>query len=189
MKRRGFSVLELVVSMAIMMLVVLGSTALLLTGLRSFNRTTNSVTITQQNAQGMRRIAETLRGAIDITISEDGRRIEYSMPVLAGGVDPFTGEPELAIPLQSDGVLRGFVVNFQDGTLRELETDRVLVQNVTNMDPNPQSSQYGQVYSPFQATNIGSLRAVTINLITQLGTDYDRRSARMKTTVLVRNSP
>jgi prepilin-type N-terminal cleavage/methylation domain-containing protein len=188
MRRRGFTTVELVVAMTVLAMVVMGTSAMMITGLRSFDRTTNSVTITQQNAQNIRRISESLRGATNVRISSDGTTIRYNYPLLTPVTDPITGEREMVDPLTSDGIERGFQVDFSQGVLRELETGRILVRNLISRDPEERSSQFNQVYQPFQPTTVGSLRGITINLITQLGADEHRRTARMKTTVLVRNS-
>jgi prepilin-type N-terminal cleavage/methylation domain-containing protein len=186
--RRGFTLVELLSGISVMALVVLGSMTLLVNGLRSFNRTSVDVRITQQNAQAQRRISETIRQAMSVSISNGGATVNYTLPATSLIVDPVTGEKEHVQPLVSDGVARSFVVDWAAGTLKEMPSGRVLVRNITNKDPEAGSAQYNQAYVPFQLTTIGSYRAVTINLITRDTVSTQARWMRMKTTALVRNS-
>ena len=188
MRRRGFTLVELLSGISVMALVILGSLTLLVNGLRSFNRTSVDVRLTQQNAQAERRICETIRQATSVTISSSGATLSYTLPAFSGAVDPVTGEKELQQPCVSDGVARSFVVDWAAGTLKDMPSGRILARNITNKDPEVGSSQYHQAYVPFQLTTIGAYRAITINLITRDTVSSQPRWIRMKTTALVRNS-
>jgi prepilin-type N-terminal cleavage/methylation domain-containing protein len=187
MKNRGFTLVELTTGMGILAAVLMGSATLLMTGMRSFQKTTTDVDMTNQNSNTMRRISDTLRQAMNVSISNSGKTITFNLPKM-GNIDPVTGEKELKEPLQSDGVTRAFVVNFDSGKLTELPSGRVLMNTISPTDPQVGSSQYNQAYTPFQLTSIGSYRAVTINLITKKNVITDQRYMRMKTTAVVRNS-
>ena len=188
-KRRGMSIIELITGASVMMLVTLGAAGLLVHGLRSFRQTTSDVTITYDNAQGLRRISEMIRESMSAGISETGTRIVFVRPAMSGVVDPITGEQELSFPVVSDGVARGYKVNFTNGTLFDTRTNTVHVRNIATRDPDPQSSTYGQTYQPFVFSSVGSRRVVLINLITAEQVNGRVRYQRMKNTVLLRNTP
>jgi hypothetical protein len=173
--------------MSIMATVLFGALTLLVTGMKSFKKTTSDVDITNQNANALRRVSETLRQAMSVTISNSGKTISFTLPKM-GATDPVTGEKELQEPLTSDGVARSYVVDFTGKTLKEMPSGRVMVTNICATDPQPGSSQYNQAYTPFQLTTIGSYRAITINLITTQNIISDQRYMRMKTTAVVRNA-
>lgn len=186
-RRRGMTLVEILVALGIVAMVILGSVSLLLSGLTSFSRTSSDAALTGTNAQGLRRVSECLRTAMSVTVSPDGRTVSYQVPALSGSTDPVTGEREYSEPMVSDGTTRSFVVNRTARTLTETATGRVLVRNITDTDPQPGSTQYGQTYAPFSVTTIGSARAVTINLITQERAANQTRYIRLKTTAVIRN--
>ncbi|MCH8979833.1 MAG: prepilin-type N-terminal cleavage/methylation domain-containing protein [Armatimonadetes bacterium] len=186
MRTRGFTLTELIVGMMIMGLLIIGAMTVFAASMKNFYVTTTDHDLTTENSLGMQRVAGTLRGAYSMQILNNGTKVQYTMPKLAAGIDPVTLEQELLDPLESDGVQRSFsIVN---GELIDDTDGRVLVENVILIDPHPDSSQYNQVYAPFQLTTIGSRRALTINFITA-DTVLDRMLyTRMKTTVIIRNS-
>jgi prepilin-type N-terminal cleavage/methylation domain-containing protein len=186
MKKQGFTLVELLTGMSVMSVVLLGTMTLLVSGMRSFKRTTVDVDNTNQNANSLRKVSETLRQAMNVTISNSGKTISFNLPAM-GGVDPVTGEKELFEPLTSDGVARSYSVDFGTGKLTESPSGRVLMKNIASVDPQTGSAQYNQAYTPFQLTSIGSYRAVTVNLITTQTVIDDKRFMRMKTTAVVRN--
>ena len=185
--RRGFTLVELMSGMAVLAIVLLGSINLLGTGLRSFQKTTTDLDITNQNANSMRRISETLRQAMNVTISNSGNTITYELPAL-GPYDAVTGERELYEPIKSDGVIRSFVVDPVSKTVKQYPSGRVLIRNLSAVDLDPKSTQYNQAYPAFQLTSIGSYRAITIHLVTRKTNINDLRYTRMKTTAVVRNA-
>jgi len=187
MRKQGFTLVELLAGMGVFFAVMMGSVTLMLTGLKSFNKTSVDVDITNQNSNSMRRISETLRQATNIAILDSGKTITFYLPKL-GAVDAVTGEKELIEPLVSDGILRRYTVDFTTRTLKEYPSGRTLIRNLANIDPQAGSSQYNQAYTPFQLTSIGSYRAVSINLITRQKIVSNDRYTRMKTTCVVRNA-
>jgi hypothetical protein len=186
MKRRGFSLAELSVSIGIIALTTFSITSLLLFGLRSMQRTTADVNNNQKGAQGMRRVAETLRSAMSTSISNDGRTITYTLPKVSNSLDAVTGEREFVIPKVSDGVSRMFYVT-TSGSLIDSVTGRTLIKNIQLTDPDPNSSQYNQNYAPFSVVTLGSQKGITINLITSESVLGKLRYSRLKTTVLSHN--
>lgn len=186
MKRRGFTLTEIVVAMTIMSFSLFSIIALVVVGVRSLEKTNVDVNIGQKNAQGLRRVAETVRAAYSVVITNSGKTLTYTMPLRSGFADPITGEVEYVTPLQSDNVTR--TLNVVSGNLVDSASGRQLVRGILATDPDPNSSQYNQQYAPFQLTTIGSQRAVSINLITGGNTAGGLRYVRLKTTTVVRNS-
>lgn len=185
-KRRGFTLTELLTSLGMMAFTLGAISSLFIFGLRSFQNTTTDTNLNQSNAQGMRRLTETLRSAMSITISNDGKTLSYTLPKLTAANDPQTGEKEFIIPLVSDGTNRTFTVN-SSGNLIDSVGNRTLMKRIRATDPDPASSQYNQTYAPFSSTTIGSQRAITINLITAENVMGKLRYARFKTTVVLHN--
>lgn len=186
MKRRGIALFELIVAMSMMAFVLFGIISLFVAGVKSLEKSNVDVNLGQKNAQGLRRVAETLRSAYSIVITNSGKTITYTMPLKTGYADAITGEVEFVTPLRSDNVNRTF--NIVNGELIDSVGNRKLVKGIRSTDPDLQSSQYNQAYSPFQLTTIGSLRAVSINLITAGATSGGERYVRLKTTAVIRNA-
>lgn len=184
-KQRGLTLAELIIASALIILTLIGVLALMISGLRSFERTTSDINLTQPNAQAMRRISETLRQALSITISSDGSQINYVLPKVSASPDPYTGEKELVYPLTPDGIQRSFQV--KNRNLVSLPDNRKLLSGINPIDPHSSSTQYQQSYRPFQRTTIGAKNAISINLITSETVNGKIRFTRMKSTVLVQN--
>lgn len=187
--RKGFTLIELLVGMSIMGLLIVGAMTVYTSSMRSFYQTRTDIDLTTENALGMQRVATSLKGAYSMEILDGGMTVRYFMPLMSSVVDPVTGEFEILDPLTSDGIERWFAI--ENGQLISRgggNSDRELVENIIAIDPEPDSSQYNQVYAPFQLTTIGSRRALTINFITQDHVLGKERYVRMKTTVIIRNS-
>ena len=186
MRNRGFTLVELLVGMTIMGFVIIGTMTVFSASMKNFYVTRTDIDLTTENALGMQRVGDTLRGAYSMQILNNGTQVSYFMPREASFIDPITLEQEYVDPLESDGIVRSFsIVN---GELIDDTDGRVLVDNIILIDPHPDSSQYNQVYAPFQLTPIGSRRALTINFITSEDVLERTRYTRMKTTVIIRNS-
>lgn len=183
--RKGFTLVELLVGFALVGLITSAMLSLMAFNGKSMTRSGLDADLAQQNAQALRRVADTLRSAAVVSISNDANTVTYQLPRLAGTVDPVTGEREYIVPIVGDGVTRTFVVT--GGRLVD-GNGRVLVRNVAATDPERGSSQFGQRYQPFQLSTIESRRAVTVTLITQSHVMGEARYVRLKTTAFVRNS-
>jgi prepilin-type N-terminal cleavage/methylation domain-containing protein len=189
MMRRGFTLVEILISMGLMALLVLGSLSLFAGSMRSLQRTDSDVTMTDQNSRAMRKISETLRQAVLVTVTNGGRTIVFNLPALTNSVDPVTGEKEIAMPPVSDGVTRGYNVDFGSGTLVDIQTGKVLMRNIYSRDTDPSSTLYNQTYQPFQLSTVHNYKALTINLVTRDAATTPIRTTRMKTTAILRNVP
>jgi len=187
MKKRGMTLVELMAALSLILLTISGVVALTIGGLRSFQRTSSGIDMSEANARSLRRVAQNLREAVTVTVNTDGTVIQYQMPRYASTIDPITGEREILDPLQADGIVREYRVS--GGQLIDGVSGRTLVRNVTLVDPDPSSSQYNQTYRPFHVGTVGSSQAVTVTLMTRTtlvsGTPL---FWRLKTTVLLRNA-
>lgn len=184
--RKGFTLVELLVGMTIMGALIIGTLTIFSESMRGFHNTKTDIDLATDNSLAMQRVAETLRSAYTMQIQNNGTKVVFTMPRMMSSSDPDTGEKEIFEPMQSDGVQRSFSVT--NGYLKDDQTGRVLAERVVLIDPDPASSQYNQNYPPFQLTTIGSRRALSINIITQSQVLGRPRYARMKTTVILRNS-
>ncbi|MEA2553620.1 MAG: hypothetical protein QOJ65_1796, partial [Fimbriimonadaceae bacterium] len=98
-KRRGSSIVEVVMGAGLMMLITLGTMSLLVSGLRYATRTTSDLTMSTKNAQALRWISELSRGAMTATITNAGSQINFALPKDSAVTDAYTGEKEVAYPL------------------------------------------------------------------------------------------
>lgn len=187
MRKRGTSLVELLVGMTMMGFVLFGICGLFVSGLLTTERRQRDTNMAEDASQGLRYISERLQSAMSITIPDGGRSISYTLPQRSGSNDAVTGERELVYPPVSDGVTRTFSVN-NARKLIDSDGNRVLVRDVATTDPKPGSTQYNQTYPIFQLTTVGSRRAVSINLITSTSVNGEVQYVRMKTTVLLRNA-
>lgn len=185
MKNRGFSLVEMMVSVSLFGLLGVGLLELYSGSLRFFAKTSSEVALANENSNAMRYVTSQLRPAISIQIQNNGNKIVYSLPQRTILPNPLTGERENVIPVVSDGVVRSFTVT--NGRLVDDVTGKVLARNISPVDPDPQSSQYNKIYAPFQLTTIGSRKAVTVTLISARKTSQFDKNTRMKDTVILRN--
>jgi prepilin-type N-terminal cleavage/methylation domain-containing protein len=186
--RRGFTLVEVLLGLSLASLMVLGSMALFAGSLRSLQRTDMDVTMTDQTSNALRKVTETLRQAVSVMITNNGRTINYRLPAYSNSVDPITGEKELIVPPVSDGVMRYYNIDFGSGTLRD-QTGRVLVRNISGTDTDSGSTLYQSTYQPFSLVTIGTRKGLTMNLVTLNATGTPRRTVRMKTTTILQNVP
>ena len=185
--RRGFTYAELLVGMGLMALLVLGSMTMFASSLKSLKRTDKDVTMSDQSSRALRKITETIRQSVTVTVSDGGRKVTYYLPVMSGAADSVTGESEIVNPPTSDGIARTYTVNFTTGTIFD-ESGKVIVRNVAGKDNNRASSLYGSSYEPFTIGTIGTRKALTINIITRDDAGGQTRNMRMKTTAIIRNA-
>jgi len=186
-KRPGSTLVEVVTGAGVMMLIMLGTLSLFVTGLTYMTRTSTDLTLSGKNAQALRWISEYARTAMSVTITNGGKQVNYSLPAVNATPNAFTGGKEPIYPLVSDGVTRGFAVDFVAGTLTDLHNNKVIAKNISATDPDPGSSTFNQAYVPFTLAQVGSHRAIVIQLICSQKVNGNLRYSRMKQTVLLRN--
>jgi hypothetical protein len=179
---------EVMTGAVLMMLITVGTMALMVSGLTYMTRTSTDLTLSGKNALGLRWVSEYARGAMSATLSNSGKTVNFVMPVQAGTTDAYTGEKELSWPLTSDNVTRGFSVDFTAGTMTDLKSNKVIIKNISPIDPDPQSTAYNQAYTPFSFSTVGSRKVIVIQVITTEKINGVKRYIRMKNTVLLRNT-
>lgn len=184
-KKAAFTLTEIVTAMGLMAFTLFSTLGLFITGLKSYTRTTADSSNSQPLAQAIRRIAETIRPAMTVSVSNSGNTLNYTLPALSANKDPVTGEYEYVYPLVSDGVTRSYSIS--NGNLVQQPGGRILASSVTTLDPDKSSSQYNQTYTPFQLSPMGSRQSVTIELITQRMVRSQTRYAKYKTTITLQN--
>jgi Tfp pilus assembly protein PilW len=134
-KQRGATLMETMLATAIASIITLGAMVMWIDGSRFYMNTETDTEISRENSATLRKISERLRSALDVEISDDGKKMYYKMPARAEAIDFDTAEFELKIPVQWDGVERGYVV---DGDkLKDIRTGHVLVDHIIAHDPDP----------------------------------------------------
>ena len=68
MRNRGFSLVELIISLSLLLMGLVGFQMLFAAGIRTALKTNASTVLTQQNALGIRRITGTLNESLSATI-------------------------------------------------------------------------------------------------------------------------
>jgi hypothetical protein len=187
-RHNGFTILEMMISMGLLIIVVTMGIALELAAAKSFTRNTAQVDISTTSALSLRKVTNVLRNGIDASIGTDGRTMTYTLPAVSTTNDPTTGEKEYVVPIAADGIAHTLYVT--GGKLYQRDgngTAVVLVEDIADTDPDPQSSEYGRQYAVFASSSIGSRRAVTLTLILKKSSPDGYRYTRIRGTVLLGN--
>lgn len=184
-KQHAITLAELLVGMSLFMMLLMGTLTLLISGLNSYGKTTTDVNVDQPASQALRRISETLRPAMSVTLDAATNKLSFKLPQKTLSPSSYTGEKEYIVPLVADAT--NYYYQVKDGKLYEFPGGRVLLTNIESVDPDPQSSQYNQPVTPFQSTTIGAARCVTLNFITADTFKGVKRYSRLKTTVILEN--
>ncbi|HWP30282.1 MAG TPA: prepilin-type N-terminal cleavage/methylation domain-containing protein [Fimbriimonadales bacterium] len=187
MKKRGATLIELMVGVSLTALLILSALTLFTEGLSSLNRTDTRLVLTQDGALTMRRITESLREACSVEISPDGRTLYYELPLRNTVPDPLTGEYEFVTPIVSDGIERSYYVK-EDTLYSQVGSSAPipLMSGISLKDPEKGSS-YSSPYPVFSFTSLGSLKGVRITLISEQKTPRRLEYSRMSSVVELRN--
>ena len=188
MRRRGFTLVEILVGGTITGIVLLSVVGLFAQGLRSLRRTDVQMEMAEQSSLAIRKIIEILRSGATYSLSQDGRTLIFQLPLTHSQPDPITGEYEYVYPIQGDGVNRLLYV--ENGTLYYQignNDPEVLVTGISPTDPDPSSPYHTMPYPVFSATSVGSQRGIRITLITKRPTRTDDLYTRMSSIVHLRN--
>ena len=189
-KRRGFTLIEVMVGSSLTALLILYSLTLLSTSLRSMQRTDARIEMSDKGTLVIRKISEELRSAFNVTVSSDGRTLSYSLPKSNTTNDSVTGEKEYTLPMQSDGITKNYSVN-SSGQLRYWENTgaaRTIATGILLVDPDPASTKYNETYLNFQLLRVGTKAAVRVTLLTQRNLLSGKQNNRMTVLTLLRNA-
>jgi len=188
-KNAGFgSLIEVLTGAMVMMLLVLGTMSMFVSGLTYMTRTSTDLYIGGKNAQALRWMSEYARSSMSATITNNGTEIDFVVPKQSATADSYTGENEYTFPLTSDGLTHGFKIDFTAGTLTDLKSNKVICKNIVSIDPDKTSSQYNGTYTPFSFSIVGSHKVLVMQIITQQKINGVKRFERMKETVRLRNT-
>lgn len=188
MKRRGFTLVEVMMGVGLTALLIVMALNVFTDAAASFHRTETRDTLSTQGALAVRRIVEQLRSAAVVEIRDNGRAIAFQQPLLSANPDPATGEFEYVDPLVGDGVVR--VIHYQDRKLIFDDgsgNEMVLADEISATDPAPDSPFYNTAYPIFSYSSVGSTRGVRIMIMPSRMTHRGLEYSRMSTTVLLRN--
>ncbi len=188
MRKRGYTLTEMLVGMIFTCMLILFGLFLFSTSLNSMRRTDVKIDLQDQNSMIVRKIGEELRSAVNVQITSDGKQITYELPKKNTFTDPVTGEHEYVDPIVGDGIERAYF--FENGKLyyqSEPGKARLVVSGVLEKDPEKSSSYYNMSYPIFSYTNIGSTNGLKIMLILEGNAPVKKEHSRMSTTVMLRN--
>lgn len=189
MKKRGFSLVEVLTASALLAIMILAAMSLLANTLRSFHRTDRQVDVSDASAITLRRISEQLRSAVSVEILASGREVAFELPLRNSTLDPLTGEYEYATPVRSDGIDRRYYVN-SAGELMYREgsnTPKRIMTRILAKDTDPESVYYNQDYPVFELLRIGNRNSLRIMIIAEEKTSAGYVRNRMSTESLLRN--
>jgi prepilin-type N-terminal cleavage/methylation domain-containing protein len=116
MKRRGFTLVEVMTSTVLVSVLIMSALALLSSSLSSFNKTDKRLEMSDEGAIALRKVSEELRSAVVVDILSSGREVAFELPLRNTHADPVTGEYEYATPVVTDGIDRRYYVT-NDGDL------------------------------------------------------------------------
>ncbi len=185
---RGFTLLELMVGLSLLSAILTGVLLMEVSAARTFNRNMAQIDISTASATSLRKVSKLLRNARDAVITNDGATIQYTLPALTDAPDSTTGEREFVVPLQSDGIAHTLYVSIGTMYMRDGSGAATsVIENLSSIDPDPKSSEYGKNYAVFATSSIGSRRAVTITLILRKKGPEGYRYTRIRGTVVLGN--
>lgn len=173
-RNHGMTLVELLVSLAITTLIVVGSTMLITMGGRIYQGGWYDSTMSMDGGVAMQRLASELRCAAYVEIVNSGNQVNYYMPVAdSNGV--FT------LPMLTSTTQKYFRV--QNGNLEWSGRTAPLLTGLLSIDPST-----GQSYAPF--SNLfptAALRGISVLLNIRKTTSAGSRDYRIGQMIYMRN--
>lgn len=177
-QRRGFTLVEALVASFISIGAVATTTFIYFSGMGNWAKGRGDIDSMASSQVVVKKVAKDLQEAISVTVSSDGMRVDYQLPVKDINGDYVS-------PAVSDNVSRAYVVTggtlvSQTGTAtRTLATDIVLTDPISN-----------NAYLPFQGDGNVVARRVQITLANKKeGQVHNYRSSCVTETIYLRNIP
>jgi hypothetical protein len=176
---------EVLVASGVSSFVLLGTLSVFVSGVSSWTRGNRRIDVETQSQTAVRKVADELREAVQVTVDADGNGITYFRPRLDGNGNFQINVRGLPV---SDGVARRFFV--LNGQLMHDSGagPRTLCQNVILTDP---LSPNGTVaYRPFVSGGGMVVRQLTVTIATRRRDGEGRNlTGRKRQTVFLRNVP
>lgn len=175
---RGTTLIEVVTGASISAVTLIGGVACFMAGMMSWLKGVGSMDSISKSQNSVRLMAQQLREAVSVTISNDGNTVTYQLPLK----DP---SGSYVLPLTTDSTVRKFTLS--NGTLTQTigATSMKLTDNVLSTDPTTGSS-----YKIFTANSGTVTRQVIIQLVTsKQGFRNNWTPSRSRESVYLRNIP
>lgn len=178
-RKRGTTLIEVVLSAGISVLTLVGGVACFMSGMMSWTKGVGAMDSIASSQNASKLICQQLREAMSVTISNNGGTATF--------ITPQKDESgSYVLPLVSDGVSRQFVLT-TDGTLNLVvgNSTRKITSGVLTTDPST-SATY-QIFS----SNTGVVtRRITVQVITsKQGFRNNWTPSRTRESVYLRNVP
>jgi prepilin-type N-terminal cleavage/methylation domain-containing protein len=184
-RRRGVTLVEVMISVSLSALVLTGSLATLYSGTRSWMRGQGQIQVDIDGSQSMRRLSIELREAMSVTVASDGLSLTYrTMRRDSNG--NFVNPPEW------DGVSRrARVVDLSSSGTHALDIgvsgqEQRLTRSVILIDPMDGNRPY-RVFQPGSGT---ITRQLTVQIVSRtVGPEGEPLFHRTRETIFLRNIP
>lgn len=183
--RRGATLVEVLVASGVSSFVLLGTLSVFVSGISSWTRGNRRIEVETQSQTVVRKVADELREAVQVTVDADGNGITYFRP--RTDADGNFQINVRGLPV-SDGVARRFFV--QNGRLMHDAGNgpRALCENVILTDPL--SPGGATVYRPFVSGGGMVVRQLTVTIATRRRDGEGKNlTGRKRQTVFLRNVP
>lgn len=183
-RRRGATLVEVMISTGLSALVLTGSLATLYAGSKTWVRGQSQIEVDLDGSQAMRRLSVELREAMAVTVASDGLSLTYR--TMARNADgSFKSPPEW------DGISRRARVVSLSGSRFRIEIglsgqESGLTNQLILIDPMDQNRSY----RVFQAGAGAITRQLTVQLVTRVnGPSGEPLYYRTRETIYLRNIP
>ncbi|MCB0826987.1 MAG: hypothetical protein KDC26_12430 [Armatimonadetes bacterium] len=195
MKKRGFTLMEVIVSSVMSTVVLFGVVSLLLMVMGSWARGEGRMDGENDARQAMRAMSDELREAMLVQVDADGMGLTYRKPAKNGAGD-FT------LPVAWDGVVRRLYYSNGSLWISDGATNRKIAKNVLTVDPFASASHRlneerkvgattGTAYKVFTPNPGAVITEVTMMVVisNKGGQSEETVRARKRETVVLRNVP
>ncbi len=184
-KKRGATLVELLVSSGISLLVLGAALATLYSGMRSWIMGASMINAEVDGSQAVRRLVSDLREAMAVTVAADGRSVSFRMPQRDANGD-------FIVPPLWDGVSRRAILTETTGGKFTLAvgvtgSEIPVSRNVILIDPESGTGTAYRVFSPGPGT---VTREIHLMVVTRTnGPRNEPIYHRIRETLFLRNIP
>ncbi len=177
-RRRGSTLVEVVIAAGLTSLVLVTSVGVYLTGMKSWVRGQANIDALSGSQRTVRYVSNELREAMEVTVTGGGTGVAYKRPARDGA-------GAFVTPLVWDGVSRSFTFDGSNLVMAADGVSRTLAKDVLSREPAS-----GEAYALFSAPPAAVSRSLTIKLVCgKSGGGTETVVNRSRETVYLRNVP
>ncbi|MBI1334292.1 MAG: hypothetical protein JST12_21000 [Armatimonadetes bacterium] len=177
-RKRAATLLEVITASAISVFTLVGGVACYMAGMMSWLKGVGAMDSISSSQNAVKLMAQQLREAVSVTISNDGNTVSYQLPLK-------DSSGSYILPLTTDTTVRKFTLS--NGTLSQTigTSTRTISKNVLTTDPTTNAS-----YKIFTANSGTVTRQVIVQLVTsKQGFRNNWTPSRSRESVYLRNIP